>query len=137
MAVKNLNFSWFMNVLLNCCYAFCINICVKNTISVWDLLNCSTDSWWYQCNEWSQNDSLFNMCYTALCFGQQNNFYANFSAWSLFHIYFRLKCNLLSSHPTSSLHVLAVYGHHQVSSILLKLLHSMSKLCIACEHNIS
>jgi hypothetical protein len=29
------------------------------------------------------------------------------------HIYFRLKCNVLSSHPSSTLHVSAVYGHHQ------------------------
>jgi hypothetical protein len=40
--------------------------------------------------------------------------------YHLFHIYFRLKCNLLSSHPSSTLHVSAVYGHHEVSSSLLK-----------------
>jgi hypothetical protein len=43
--------------------------------------------------------------------------------YNLFHIHFRLKCNLLSSHSSSTLHVSAVYGHHQVPSILLKLLH--------------
>jgi hypothetical protein len=31
---------------------------------------------------------------------------------------FRLEYNLLSSHPSSSLQVLAVYGHHQVSIYL-------------------
>jgi hypothetical protein len=46
----------------------------------------------------------------------------------LFHTYFNLKCNLLSGHPSSTLHVSAVYDHHQVSYILLKLLHCMSKL---------
>jgi hypothetical protein len=56
---------------------------------------------------------------------------------NLFHIYFRLKCNLLSSRPSSTLHVSAVYDHHQISSILLKLLHCMSKLRIACERDIS
>jgi hypothetical protein len=57
--------------------------------------------------------------------------------YHLFHIYFRLMCILLSSHPSSTLHVSAIYGHHQVSSILLKLLHCMSKFCIACECDIS
>jgi hypothetical protein len=33
----------------------------------------------------------------------------------LFHIYFRLKRNLLSSRPSSTLYVSAVYGHHRVS----------------------
>jgi hypothetical protein len=56
--------------------------------------------------------------------------------YHLFHIYFRLRCSLLSSHPSSSLHVSAVYDHHQVSSILLKLLHSMSKFCVACKSDI-
>jgi hypothetical protein len=37
------------------------------------------------------------------------------------HIYFHFKCNLLSSHPSSSLHVSVVYGHHQVLSYLLKI----------------
>jgi hypothetical protein len=55
----------------------------------------------------------------------------------LFHIYLHLKCNLLSSHPSSSLHVSAVYGHHQVSSVSLKLLHCMSRLRIACERDFS
>jgi hypothetical protein len=53
--------------------------------------------------------------------------------YHLFHIYFRLKCNLLSNHPSSTLHGSAVYGHHQASSVLLKLLHCMSKFRIACE----
>jgi hypothetical protein len=39
------------------------------------------------------------------------------------HIYFRLKCNWLSSYPSFSLHVSAAYCHHQVVSILIKLLH--------------
>jgi hypothetical protein len=39
-----------------------------------------------------------------------------------------------SSHPSSSLHV---YSHHQVLSILLKLLQCISKLHIGCERNIS
>jgi hypothetical protein len=47
--------------------------------------------------------------------------------YHLFYIYFCFKCNLLSSHPSSTLHILAVYGHHQVSSVLLKLLYCMSK----------
>jgi hypothetical protein len=55
----------------------------------------------------------------------------------LFHIYFRLTCILLSSHPSSTLHVSAVYGHQQVSSILLKLLHCMLKFQFASERNIS
>jgi hypothetical protein len=54
--------------------------------------------------------------------------------YNLFHIYFRLKCSLLCSHPSSTLHVSAVYGHHQVSSILLKLL---SEFRIASERDIS
>jgi hypothetical protein len=53
--------------------------------------------------------------------------------YHLFHIYFRLKYNLLYSHPSSTLHGSAVYGHHQVSSISLKLLHCMSKFRIVCE----
>jgi hypothetical protein len=52
------------------------------------------------------------------------------------HIYFRLNCNLLYNHPSSSLHVSAAYSHHQVLSILLKLLHCMSKLRIACVRDI-
>jgi hypothetical protein len=40
--------------------------------------------------------------------------------YHLIHIYFRLKCNLLYSHPSSTLHGSAVYSHHQVSSDLLK-----------------
>jgi hypothetical protein len=56
---------------------------------------------------------------------------------NLFHIYFRLKCNLLYSRPSSTLHGWAVYGHHQVPSILLQLLHSMTKFCIACERDAS
>jgi hypothetical protein len=46
----------------------------------------------------------------------------------LFYIYFSLKLNLLSSHPSSKLHDSAVYGHHQVPSILLKLLHFYVKI---------
>jgi hypothetical protein len=57
--------------------------------------------------------------------------------YHVFHIYFCLKCNLLSSHPSSTLHVSAVYGHHQVSSILLKLLQCTSNFRIACERDIS
>jgi hypothetical protein len=49
------------------------------------------------------------------------------------HIYFCFKCNLLSNHPSSWLHVSATYSHHQMLSVLLKLLHCMSKLCIMCE----
>jgi hypothetical protein len=52
------------------------------------------------------------------------------------HIYLLLKCNLLSSHSSSSLHISAVYGHHQALSTLLKLLRYMLKLCIACERDI-
>jgi hypothetical protein len=57
----------------------------------------------------------------------------------LFHIYFRLKRNLVSCHPSSTLHVSAVYGHHQASSILLKSLHCtrMSKFRIVCERDVS
>jgi hypothetical protein len=55
--------------------------------------------------------------------------------YHLFHVYFHLKCNLLSSHASST-HVLAVYGN-QVSSTLQKLLHCMSKFHIACESDIS
>jgi hypothetical protein len=55
--------------------------------------------------------------------------------YHLFHIYFRLKFNLLSSHPFP--HVSAVYSHRQVSSILLKLLHHMLKFHIARESDIS
>jgi hypothetical protein len=36
---------------------------------------------------------------------------------SVVYICFRLKCNLLSSHHSSSLHVSAVEGHHQVLSV--------------------
>jgi hypothetical protein len=57
--------------------------------------------------------------------------------YHLFHIYFRLECNVLHSHSSSELHGSAVYGHHQVSSILLKLLHGMSKFRIAYERDIS
>jgi hypothetical protein len=53
------------------------------------------------------------------------------------HIYFYFKCNLLLSHPSSSLPLSSVYGHLKVLSILLKLLHSMSNLRIACERDIS
>jgi hypothetical protein len=49
--------------------------------------------------------------------------------YHLFHISFRLKCILLSSHPSSMLHVSAVYGHYQASSILLTLLH-----CVVCQN---
>jgi hypothetical protein len=58
--------------------------------------------------------------------------------YNLFHIYFHLKDNLLYSHP-STLHgsAIRVYGHHQVFSILLKLLHCTSKFRIACERVIS
>jgi hypothetical protein len=52
-------------------------------------------------------------------------------------IYFRLKCNLLSSHPSSTLHVSVFYDPHQVSSVLLKLLHCMSKFRIECERDIT
>jgi hypothetical protein len=51
----------------------------------------------------------------------------------LFHTYFSLKCNLFSSPLSSSLNVSFVYGHHQISSILLKLLICVSQLHIACE----
>jgi hypothetical protein len=53
----------------------------------------------------------------------------------LFHIYFRLKYILLYSQPSSTLHVSAVYGHYQVSSVLLKLLHCMSKFHIPRERD--
>jgi hypothetical protein len=43
--------------------------------------------------------------------------------YHLFHIHSRLKYNLSYSHPSSTLHGSAIYGHHHVSSILLKLLH--------------
>jgi hypothetical protein len=49
----------------------------------------------------------------------------------LVHTDFRLKCKVLSTHPSSSLQFLSVYGHHQNLSILLKLLHCKSKLRIA------
>jgi hypothetical protein len=45
--------------------------------------------------------------------------------YHLFHIYF----------PT--LHGSAVYGHHQVSTVSLKLLHCMSTFRIACKRDIS
>jgi hypothetical protein len=57
--------------------------------------------------------------------------------YPLFHIYFSLKCNFLSSPPSSTLYVSAVYGHHQVFSILLILLHCMSEFRIACESDVS
>jgi hypothetical protein len=57
--------------------------------------------------------------------------------YHLFYRYCHLKSDLLSSHPSSTLHVWAVYGYHQVFSILLKLLHCMSKFRIACESDIS
>jgi hypothetical protein len=41
-------------------------------------------------------------------------------------MYFRLKYNLLSSHPSSSLHVSAVYGHHLVSIF--------QNYCTACQN---
>jgi hypothetical protein len=41
------------------------------------------------------------------------------------------------SHLYSSLYVSVVYGHHQVSFGLLKLLHCVSKSLVACEHCIS
>jgi hypothetical protein len=56
---------------------------------------------------------------------------------NLFHIYFRLQCNLLSSQPSSALHVSAVDRHHLVSSILLKLLHCISKFRTTCERDVS
>jgi hypothetical protein len=56
--------------------------------------------------------------------------------YHVFHIYLRLKCNLLYSHPSSTLHGSDVYGH-QVSSVLLKLLECMLKFRIACERDIS
>jgi hypothetical protein len=46
------------------------------------------------------------------------------------HINFHFKCNVLYSHPSFSLHILAVYDHYQVLYILLKLLHCMSNLYI-------
>jgi hypothetical protein len=52
-------------------------------------------------------------------------------------IYFRLNFILLSNHHFFSLHVSAVYGHHQVLSIMLKLLHCLAILHTACEHDIS
>jgi hypothetical protein len=55
----------------------------------------------------------------------------------IFYTYFRLKCNVLYSHPSSSLHVSTVYGHHQVLSVLLKLLQCVPELRIACERDIS
>jgi hypothetical protein len=45
---------------------------------------------------------------------------------SFVHIYFCLKCYLLSSYPSSSVRVSAIYGHHRVSSIFLKLLYCTS-----------
>jgi hypothetical protein len=56
--------------------------------------------------------------------------------YHLFHKKFRLKYDLLYSHPSSTLHGAAIHGHHQVSSILLKLFHCMSKFRIACERAI-
>jgi hypothetical protein len=55
----------------------------------------------------------------------------------LFHIYFHLKCNLLYSRPFSTLHGLAAYYHFQASSMLLQLLHCMSKFCIECKRDSS
>jgi hypothetical protein len=55
---------------------------------------------------------------------------------SILHHYF-IYISVFSSHPSSSLHVSAVYGHCRESPILLKLLHWMSKLRIACERYIS
>jgi hypothetical protein len=72
-------------------------------------------------------------------FSFPNNLFKNPVAliYHLFHIYFRLKYNLLSSHRSSTVHCSAVYGHHQVSSILIKLLHSISTLRIVCERDVS
>jgi hypothetical protein len=55
--------------------------------------------------------------------------------YHLFHIFiyiisFRFKCNLLSSHPTSTLHVSDVLGHHQLSSIFLN-------CCTVCQNFVS
>jgi hypothetical protein len=47
--------------------------------------------------------------------------------YHLFHTYFRLKCNLLYSHFSTSLHRSAVYYLHQVCSFLLKYLRCISK----------
>jgi hypothetical protein len=44
---------------------------------------------------------------------------------------------LIISHPSSSQHVSAVYDHHRVCSISLKLLHCMSQFHVACECDIS
>jgi hypothetical protein len=46
-------------------------------------------------------------------------------------------CNLLSSRPSSSVQVSVVDGYHHVSSILLKLYHPISRLCIPYECDIS
>jgi hypothetical protein len=43
--------------------------------------------------------------------------------YTFVHIYFLLKRNLLFYHPSSSLQVSTAYGHDQLLSILLKLLH--------------
>jgi hypothetical protein len=56
---------------------------------------------------------------------------------NLFHIYFRLKYTLLYNYPSSTIHGCAIYGHHQVSYILLKLLFCMSEFRIARERDIS
>jgi hypothetical protein len=39
--------------------------------------------------------------------------------------------------PSSSLHVSAIFSYHRMSCILLKLLHFVSKLRVACERDIS
>jgi hypothetical protein len=54
----------------------------------------------------------------------------------LYHIYFRIKSNLSSSHPSSTLHGSAVYSSSG-ASILLKLLHCISKFHLTCDSNIS
>jgi hypothetical protein len=50
----------------------------------------------------------------------QHSVFRSLFVISFVHIYFRLKCNLLCSHPSYPLHVSAGYGHHQVF-ILLKI----------------
>jgi hypothetical protein len=75
---------------------------------------------------------MWPKCKALWCYYIWYNSYA-----PLFRIHFPLKCILLSSHPFSSLHVSAVNGHYQVSSILLKLLHCMSEFHIACERHVS
>lgn len=75
----------------------------------------------YKYGNWCVPEHIIMHCIYATC-------WINIS---VFHIYFIPKCNLLSSHPSYSLHVSAGYNQYPA-----KWLCSMSKLCIASERGI-